>query len=202
MNLIRTEQFENDGKSYEIRIYGSGWDFTVQVYLNGERVNGYSYSVSLPTAIDLNTVSNLDALKLLVQHAKRDVVENIWHQYVEAYVESLKKTPEESLGCRKCGARNITASTVDERKMYECCGCGAVWYEQRRMTGPWLTIFDDITEGVAKRGSHEVDTSILLNTVFRPADRGGISFEDQLRNWSLQNRLKFEQRAHMTRFWR
>jgi hypothetical protein len=206
MNLIRTEEFEHDGNTYEVRLYGSGWDFNVQAYLNGERANGYSYSVSLPTAIDLNIVSNLDATKLLVQHAKRDIIEDIWRQYVDAYVAGLKKTPEESLGCRSCGSRDILVSAVDERKLYECGQCGKVWYERRGMTNGWLVILDEITEGVEKKGSHETDASILLNTVFRPRDKTGLSFEDQLHNWAIQNRLKHQSLYRATgeviRFWR
>lgn len=204
--MFRTEKFEHDGNAYESRLHGSGWDFTVKTYVNGERANGYSYSVSLPTAIDLKTVQNLDAIELLFEHAKRDIVDGVWQQFVEAHVASLKKTPEESLGCRKCGSRDILSSIVDERRMHECVPCGKIWYERRQMTGPYLVIVDEITEGVEKNGSHEAQVEILLNTAFRPQNGTGASFEDQLRNWTIQNKLKHEYRqdgkGRAVRFWR
>jgi hypothetical protein len=112
-------------------------------------------SVERPDISNACFTAKLDAVRLLVQHAQRDVIDDTWKQYVEAYVASLKKTPEEAVGCRSCGSRNIAFSTVDERRMYECVGCGWVWYEQRRTTSPMLTIFDDITEGVEKNGLHK-----------------------------------------------
>jgi len=205
MNIIHTEQFQHEGKNYEIRLYGSGWDFTVEAYLDSKRANGYSYSVSLPTAIDLQRVHGLDSIKLLVEHAKRDIANKVWEKYVEAYVACLKKTPEQSLGCRKCSTRDILVSTVDQRKMYECKKCGNVWYETRTVTGGFLPIIDDITEGVEGNGFHEIDTSILLNTVFRQHDKG-LSFNDQLRNWASQNKLKYEVfsrgKNQILKFWR
>ncbi len=126
MATIKTEQFENGGTTYEIRVEGSGWDYTVCAFLNGKPANGYRYSVSLPTAFDLRTVADLDAIKVLVDAAKRDVTEKIWEQYVDAYVKTLSHTEEQALGCRKCATRTITVSTVDERKMFECTNCGGV----------------------------------------------------------------------------
>jgi DNA-directed RNA polymerase subunit M/transcription elongation factor TFIIS len=191
MKIIHTEQYEKDGRKYEIRLYGSAWEFTVQAFINGKRANGYSYSVSLPTAIDLNTVHRLDAVKVLMDAAKRDIADRVWEQYVDAYIKTLQKTEEQALGCRKCGEREITVSIVDERKMYECGKCGNVWYESRKMTSPYLTEVDSITEGVEHDGFYEIDTFILLNGAFRP-DAEGPSFVDQLQNWSLQNRLRYE----------
>ena len=82
MKIIHTEQYDNDGRKYEIRLYGSAWEFTVQAFINGKRANGYSYSVSLPTAIDLNTVHRLDAVKVLMDAAKRDIADRVWKQYL------------------------------------------------------------------------------------------------------------------------
>jgi hypothetical protein len=202
---IKTELFENDGKTYEIHVEGSGWDYTVRAFLNGKPANGYRYSVSLPTAFDLRTVADLDAIKVLADSAKRDIKDKIWEQYVDAYIKTLSKTEDQTLGCRNCATRAITVSTVDERKMFECTNCGGVWYEQRVMTSAYLTQVDDITEGVERDGGHEIDTSLLLNGAFRPYEKRP-SFEDQLRNWAIQNRLQYEHftkkgRPHL-RFWR
>jgi hypothetical protein len=86
--------------------------------------------------------------------------------------------------------------------MYECGQCGKVWYERRVTTGPWEVILDDITKGVEENGSHQTDASILLNTVFRPRDKTGPSFEDQLRKWAIQNKLKYSEDGRGVRFWR
>jgi len=203
--IIKTEPFENDGKTYEIRVEGSAWDYTVRAFLNGKPANGYRYCVSLPTAFDLRTVADIDAIKVLLDAAKRDVEEGIWEQYVDAYVKTLSKTEDQALGCRNCATRTITVSTVDERKMFECTNCGAIWYEQRVMTNAYLVQVDDITEGVERDGGYETDTSPLLNGAFR-AHETGPSFEDQLRSWAIQNRLQYEHltksgRPHL-RFWR
>ena len=206
MNLIKTDTFEFEGKEYEIRIHGSAWDFTVRAYLNGKPANGYSYSISLPTEIDLKSAHNLDAVQILVGYAKRDIKQKMWEKYIKAHVASLKKKPKETLGCRKCGSRDISVSKVDERDMFECKNCSNIWYAERQTTSGPLSIIDNITDGVTKNGSHEIDTSILLNFVFPTDERGGPSFQDQLRNWTQQNKLKYDVFDHedtqYLRFWR
>lgn len=52
-------------------------------------------------------------------------------------------------------------------------------------------VFDDILEGVAKKGSHEIDWLILLNTVFR-SDLSKPSPGAQLNTWAKENNLRYE----------
>jgi len=190
MEIIKKIPFEFENNDYQIRIYSNAWDFEVKAFLNDKPANGYSYRVSLPTAIDLRMALELDAIQMLVEDAKRDVVEKTWERYVDAYIATLKKTPQESLGCRKCGSRNILSTRVDERDMYECSDCLNVWYGKREWTSGPLTILDDITDGVEKSGAYEIHAEILLNTVFNGRN---ISFDTQLKNWANQNKLKYKQ---------
>jgi len=134
MKVIKTEKFEFEGEEYEVRIYGAAWNFTVRAYLNGKPANGYTYSVVLPTAIDLKNAHNLDAIQFLVDNAKRDIEQKTWEKYVKTYVASLKKKPSEALGCRKCGSRDISVSSIDDRDMFECESCGNLWYGKRKTT--------------------------------------------------------------------
>ncbi len=189
MEIQKIVPFKFEDKEYQIKVFSNAWDFEVKAFLNDKPVNGYSYCVSLPTAIDLRKAWELDAIQILIENAKRDIKEKTWERYVENHIASLKKEPHESLGCRKCGSRNILLSTVDEREMYECNDCGNVWYSKRDWTSGPLTVFDDITDGVGKSGVYEIHAEILLNTVFNDSN---ISFETQLRNWANQNKLKYE----------
>ena len=205
MRLLKTVMFEFEGSQYEIRIYNQAWDFKVKAYLNDSPANGYSYSANLPTAIDLNLALELDAIQYLVELAKHDIESKLWEK-VETHIKNLNKGAAESLGCRKCGSRNIIVHLVDERDMFECQDCTNIWYAKRKTTRPHYCVLDDITEDVATQGSHEVDASVLLNVAFRPEAHKELSFEDQLKNWSIQNKLKYESFSRdgqeFVRFWR
>lgn len=190
-NIVRKEKFIHEGKDYEICLFSSGWDFTVKVYLDGKQANGYSYSVSLPTAFDLRNITGSDAIEVLFERAKNDIQEKNWERYVAAYLQSLNLSEERSVGCRKCTSRDIEIKQVDERKMYRCKTCGNISYEERIVTGPVLMIFDDITESVIKKGYYETHIAMLLNCVFSE-EKNNISFWDQLKNWCNQNYLKYE----------
>jgi hypothetical protein len=50
VKLLKTEAFTFEERQYEIYLDGNAWDFTVHIYLDGKPANGYSYSVSPPTA--------------------------------------------------------------------------------------------------------------------------------------------------------
>lgn len=191
MKILEVEKFFFEEKEYEIRTYNLAWDITIKVFLGGQPANGYSYSVSLPTAFDLFTVAQSDAVKLLVNKAKQDVIDKAWEKYVVFYISNLKKTPSELIGCHKCGSRKIIFSIVDEREMYECEDCKNIWYSQRKITSPYLCVIDDITEGIEKDGYYETPVVLLLNTAFREDDKKGLSFMDQLTNWSALNKLKY-----------
>jgi hypothetical protein len=52
-------------------------------------------------------------------------------------------------------------------------------------------VLEDILEGVAKSGSHEIDWAILLNTAFR-SDPSKPSPGAQLNTWAKENKLRYE----------
>lgn len=156
--------------------------------------------------MDLRLAHELDAVRVLMDNARRDIENKTWQKCVEVYIANLKKPSSDTIGCRQCGSRRIRATTVDEREMYECEKCGNIWYAPRSLTNGPLSIIDDITNGVETNGSHEIATCVLLNCVLRPADQNGAPFQDQLKNWALHNRLKYETyyrgEAQQLRFWR
>ncbi len=191
MKLMRSETFTHKDKQYELRLYADGWRFTVQSFHNGERADGYSHSVDLPTAFDLQQAKNTDAIAVLFESAKNEIREENWERHVKGYLESLHLTEEQSIGCQKCTNRDIDITKVDGRKMYRCKTCGNVWYEPRKTTGATETFLDDITEGVISKGFYDIATVILLNMVFREGGRSP-SFHDQLDNWCNQNWLRYE----------
>jgi len=192
MRVIKTEKFEHDGKEYELKLFSDGWDFTVKAFHQDREANGYSYSVSLPTAFDLQKVTGADAIKVLFENARGDIRENNWERYVEAYLQSLNLKEDQGIACRKCTSRDIAITTVDGRKMFRCTNCGNIWYAPRKDTGPILAILDDITDGVINKGNHETYVSVLLNFAFPETTSQGLSFEDQLKNWCNQNYLGFD----------
>lgn len=211
MTLIHSQQFTDEEITYETRVFSSGWEITIRVFKGSEPANGYVYAVTLPTAFDLERIHKVDAVKQLIEKAENDVKSKLWDQYVVAYLEGLPTSERDRIGCLQCTGRNIESSTVDGRKMYECLDCNNIWYEQRKGSGGFSCITDSITGGVSENGSHEIDTEILLNGPFSTImSHSKLSFEDQLRNWAIQNKLKYElfykmvddQRSHYTRFWR
>jgi hypothetical protein len=52
-------------------------------------------------------------------------------------------------------------------------------------------VLDDILEGVAKNGSHEIEWVILLNTAFR-SDASKPSPSAQLNTWAKENNLRYD----------
>jgi hypothetical protein len=192
MKLNKRIPFEHEGKNYEIHIFSDGWKFKVKAYLDGQPVNGYSYSVELPTAFDLQTVISTDAIQTLIDIAKEDVVSNKWEKYVKGYIQNMQVSEENVLGCQNCSNRKIVSKIVDDRKMFECQQCGNIWYEERKTVGAYQIILDEIVDGVEKNKSHNIFTVVLLNTVFSDEEGKGLSFEEQLNNWAKQNKLGYE----------
>jgi len=192
MKLNKKIPFEHEGKDWEIRIFSDGWKFKVKAYIDGRPANGYSYSVEMPTAFDLQTVTGTDAIQTLVDIAKEDVVRNKWEKYVEGYLKNMQVPEENLLGCQNCSSRKIISKIIDDRKMYECQQCGNVWYEKRTEIGPYQMILDKIVEGVEENKSYDISTVVLLNTAFIDEKNEGLSFNDQLNNWTRQNKLKYE----------
>ncbi len=84
MNNFKSIPFEFEGKSYEIRVVSDGTTIIVRAFLNGHPANGYSYSVDLPTAVDITRQLRIDPVQNLIETAIRDVKEKLWERYLEA----------------------------------------------------------------------------------------------------------------------
>lgn len=191
MKLLHKEPFEFEGKSYELRIYSEGWKFTIKTYLNGSPANGYKYSVDLPTAFDLQKIHNVDAIQKLVELAKEDIRNKVWERYVTLYLQNLKISEKNVMGCQNCASRNIITTVVDRNKMYECQDCNNIWYKRPTSGSADEIMLDEIIIDIEKTGSSETFTVVLLNTAFRKDKAEGLSFEDQLQNWANKNKLKY-----------
>jgi phosphoribosyl-AMP cyclohydrolase len=192
MKLNKSIPFAYEGKNYEIHIFSDGWKFQVKAYLGEQPANGYSYSIDLPTAFDLQTVIDTDAIQTLVNIAKEDIISNRWEKYVRDYLQNIQIPEGGLLGCQNCSKREISSQIVNGRKMYECKSCGNIWYKKETSGRILDIILDQIIDGVEKNGSYEEAAVSLLNTVFNEKDKEGLSFIDQVKSWAKQNKLEYE----------
>jgi len=85
LNLIKTIPLSHQGKSYDVRVYSDGYNILVKAFAAGTEANGFSHSVTLPVAFDMKNQLGMDAVEMLVEDAKRDVVEGRWEQFVKAW---------------------------------------------------------------------------------------------------------------------
>ncbi|MCP3925067.1 MAG: hypothetical protein GY714_21020 [Desulfobacterales bacterium] len=84
------ENFNFEGKDYEIRLSQIMEDFVIRVYHKDQPANGYSYHVSLEMQSDLKILSKIDAVKNLANTAKHDIENKKWEYLLEAIKESEK----------------------------------------------------------------------------------------------------------------
>ena len=68
-----TIPFSAHGKNYEIRIVFDGLTFRLRVFLDGQPANQFEYSVSLETAMDMETYTGVKAVEELITVAKDHV---------------------------------------------------------------------------------------------------------------------------------
>src|SRR5690606_33148820 len=99
MNLIEKSYFIYENNEYEIRVFNVGWEIIVKVFFNNKPANGFSYSVSLPTAFDLADVTETDIVKVFKDRAKSDIENKIWQKYVDEYINGLDIVSKEKIGC-------------------------------------------------------------------------------------------------------
>lgn len=72
--------------------------------------------------------------------------------------------------CPKCSCEEVAVSSIDERDMFCCADCKHQWYGHRMVTGAHHAVVDEIADAVSKNGTYEIDSSILLNTIWRRDD--------------------------------
>jgi len=64
-----TVPFEAHGKKYEIRIVFDGLTFRLRVFCDGKPSNRYEYSVTLETAMEMETYTGVKAVEELIKTA-------------------------------------------------------------------------------------------------------------------------------------
>jgi hypothetical protein len=68
-----TIPFSAHDKDYEVRVVFDGMTFRLRVFLNGRPANGFEYSVTMETAMDMKNITDVDAVAELVRVAEEHV---------------------------------------------------------------------------------------------------------------------------------
>jgi len=71
-------------QDYEIRSMFDGHTLHVRAFKDNKPANGFTYSVSFEVAFDLKTTQGEDAAEILIEDAKRDIIEGRWERFLEA----------------------------------------------------------------------------------------------------------------------
>lgn len=78
MNIIKTETFEFEGQTYEIRVMNTDRKYKVKVLLNNKPVNPYVYTVDFDTAFEYSHDHAETAYEHLMGIARSDVENRVW----------------------------------------------------------------------------------------------------------------------------
>ncbi|HPO00385.1 MAG TPA: hypothetical protein PK879_06705 [Opitutaceae bacterium] len=73
---MNTQEFQHNGKNYEVRIISDGQSVFVKVFTEGRPANGLRYEATLETIHDAATVTDLDIVKELIKTAQSDITKN------------------------------------------------------------------------------------------------------------------------------
>ena len=68
-----TIPFSAHDKDYEIRVVFDGLTFRLRAFLDGRPANGFEYSVTMQTAMDMKDITGVDAVNELVRVAEEHV---------------------------------------------------------------------------------------------------------------------------------
>ena len=68
-----TIPFSAHDREYETRVVFDGLTFRLRVFLDSRPANGFEYSVTMQTAMDLNDLTGIDAVNELVRVAEDHV---------------------------------------------------------------------------------------------------------------------------------
>ena len=71
------ENFEFEGKNYEIRVYETEGNITVRAYCENEVANIFPHSIDRETNCDFEMTHGRSALKELVKSAKSDITNKL-----------------------------------------------------------------------------------------------------------------------------
>ena len=84
MNLIKTHEFDFEGKRYEVRVWSDIDSIEIQTFLQGVPANDYLYSVRFGTRLGMMNNLGIDAVQDLIKQAERDVRTKMWERYLKA----------------------------------------------------------------------------------------------------------------------
>jgi len=68
-----TIPFNAHDKDYEVRVVFDGMTFRLRVFLDGRPANGFEYSVTMEKAMDMKSITDVDAVAELVRVAEEHV---------------------------------------------------------------------------------------------------------------------------------
>ena len=74
---MQVEKFVHDGKQFEIRVITDGESVYVKVFKDGRPANRFRYSATIELVQDMNQITAIDAVKHLIEIAKRDVQDGL-----------------------------------------------------------------------------------------------------------------------------
>lgn len=87
MQIVEIREFEFEGNKYEVRALADEGRFEIAAYVQGQRANGYSYSVDAITDIEIATSKGFSGYRHLMDVAESDIKEKRWDQYLKALQE-------------------------------------------------------------------------------------------------------------------
>ncbi|MDB6122006.1 MAG: hypothetical protein JWQ71_999 [Pedosphaera sp.] len=91
MNIIHKEPFTHKGKTYEIRVFSDGHNMTTQAFIGDKVANGYSHSITFPTAFGLKHQTGLEPMEDLIMLAREDIEEEKWEKLIKTCREESKR---------------------------------------------------------------------------------------------------------------
>jgi hypothetical protein len=74
---MQVEKFSHDGKLFEIRVITDGESVYVKVFQDNHPANRFRYSATIEVIQDMNQITGIDAVKHLIEIAKKDVQDGL-----------------------------------------------------------------------------------------------------------------------------
>ena len=74
---MQVEKFVHDGKQFEIRVISDGESVYVKVFHDNRPANRFRYSATIELVQDMNQITGIDAVKHLIEIAKKDVQDGL-----------------------------------------------------------------------------------------------------------------------------
>ena len=92
MRLAHAEPLSHGGKEYEIRVFSDGYNLTVKAFdaKTNKEANGFSRSITFPTAWDFKAATGIEPMKWYIHEAKLDITEGRWEQFEKSCIELQK----------------------------------------------------------------------------------------------------------------